>query len=1026
MTSEDMLHDRLNRPITNSQLHSPVSEGSTPREPLSNRTISLIMDWFNNGNSTKSAGELNRLVHNAILQPNFDKNELKNFNAQRELRKIDSMDETLMLMARASPLAVILNRRLISVIRAAFVDPLASKYHLSPFKLFHKSSTTAPEQRVYSELYNSDAFIDEHDKVQRAPLPTDDPDCKLEKVVAALMFWSDSTHLANFGTAKMWPIYMLLGNLSKYVRCQPSSGACHHVAYIPSLPDSFQDAVADFHTKWGTQKKSILAHCRRELMHAIWKVLLDDEFIHAYHYGIVITCWDGIKRRVYPRIFTYSADYPEKVLLATIRDKGSCPCPRCMIPKTRIDLMGQVRDLAFRGNMARKFMFSAVERARKLIYTSGLPIGGAAVERELFSTSSVPTMNAFVDKLGINFPLSRMLAVDLLHEFELGVWKALFIHVIRLLYAASPRGDLVAEFDRRIRHIPTFGTTIRRFATNASEMKKLAARDFEDLLQCCIPAFEGLLPSSHNKRLMKLLYRTAEWHAFAKLRMHTSATLSHLEALTTEFGRLMREFRDLTCAEFDTVELPSEASARVRRENRNSPNSPATPAPPGHPDGARPVRKAKTLNLFTYKWHALGDYAQAIRLFGGTDSFSTQLGELSHRLVKRLYGLTNKRDATKQIGKRYRRLQKARVAWSQRLQLHADEEEASRRSNPQLHHHITQSKNHPIDLLQFVKQNAGDPAINNFVPKLQEHLLGRLLGRDFDGDTHETFTPDDRNTVRIVGNRIYSGQVCRVYYTTYDIRRTYDSINPRTHADIMVASPEGGEDAHPYWYGRTIGIYHADVFTTHPNAPKPTVQRMEFLWVRWFGVEPRYRAGFRHARLPKIGFVADTDEYAFGFLDPSLVIRGCHLIPAFHTGRTTELLQAQSVSFARRTGDLDDWVNFYVGIFLDRDMTMRFYGGGVGHIHQHLGHPSPTEPLEAPTSPEEEYHRPHRVENDDDDDDTSSGGEEGDEDLEEDEDVQSDDGNSHLDDEEHVDEDGYGMDDDLDDDACESDGYASL
>ena len=30
----------------------------------------------------------------------------------------------------------------------------------------------------------------------------------------------------------------------------------------------------------------------------------------------------------------------------------------------------------------------------------------------------------------------------------------------------------------------TFGSsTIRRFATNASEMKKLAARDFEDLLQ---------------------------------------------------------------------------------------------------------------------------------------------------------------------------------------------------------------------------------------------------------------------------------------------------------------------------------------------------------------------------------------------------------------------------------------------------------------------------------------------------------------------------------------------------------------
>lgn len=42
-----------------------------------------------------------------------------------------------------------------------------------------------------------------------------------------------------------------------------------------------------------------------------------------------------------------------------------------------------------------------------------------------------------------------MLVVDLLHEFELGVWKATFKHLIRLLYAALPQGDLVAELDHR-------------------------------------------------------------------------------------------------------------------------------------------------------------------------------------------------------------------------------------------------------------------------------------------------------------------------------------------------------------------------------------------------------------------------------------------------------------------------------------------------------------------------------------------------------------------------------------------------
>jgi hypothetical protein len=42
-----------------------------------------------------------------------------------------------------------------------------------------------------------------------------------------------------------------------------------------------------------------------------------------------------------------------------------------------------------------------------------------------------------------------MLVVDLLHEFELGVWKAVFSHLIRILYAAGASGRLVAELDRR-------------------------------------------------------------------------------------------------------------------------------------------------------------------------------------------------------------------------------------------------------------------------------------------------------------------------------------------------------------------------------------------------------------------------------------------------------------------------------------------------------------------------------------------------------------------------------------------------
>ena len=114
--------------------------------------------------------------------------------------------------------------------------------------------------------------------------------------------------------------------------------------------------------------------------------------------------------------------------------------------------------------------------------------------------------------------------------------------------------------------------------------------------------FEGLLDEPYNTLLMQLLYRAAEWHALAKLRVHSDSTLSLLGDCTTRFGSLMRKFRDVTFAEFDTVALP--------KESRKSPSS---------------GRKKRRLNLNTYKFHSLGDYVRTIKLFGCTDSFSTQL-----------------------------------------------------------------------------------------------------------------------------------------------------------------------------------------------------------------------------------------------------------------------------------------------------------------------------------------------------------------------------------------------------------------
>lgn len=144
------------------------------------------------------------------------------------------------------------------------------------------------------------------------------------------------------------------------------------------------------------------------------------------------------------------------------------------------------------------------------------------------------------------------------------------------------------------------------------------------------------------------------------------------------------------------------------------------------------------------------------------------------------------------------------------------------------------------------------------------------------------------------------------------MRRSQDSLNPRTHADIMVLSHEDEPNEskrHPYWYARIIGIFHFQVRHVGPFSKSADAQRMDVLWVRWFGRDMSYRTGWKARRLHRVGFVRDEP---FGFLDPNEVIRGAHLIPAFAHGRTEEIL---GPSIARQPSEShEDWLYYYVAM----------------------------------------------------------------------------------------------------------------
>ena len=56
--------------------------------------------------------------------------------------------------------------------------------------------------------------------------------------------------------------------------------------------------------------------------------------------------------------------------------------------------------------------------------------------------------NAFGGRLAdAGFEITEILTVDILHEVELGVWKAVLVHLIRVLH--SYKADLVKEMNER-------------------------------------------------------------------------------------------------------------------------------------------------------------------------------------------------------------------------------------------------------------------------------------------------------------------------------------------------------------------------------------------------------------------------------------------------------------------------------------------------------------------------------------------------------------------------------------------------
>ncbi|KAG1856158.1 hypothetical protein F4604DRAFT_1932022 [Suillus subluteus] len=157
-------------------------------------------------------------------------------------------------------------------------------------------------------------------------------------------------------------------------------------------------------------------------------------------------------------------------------------------------------------------------------------------------------------------------------------------------------------------------------------------------------------------------------------------------------------------------------------------------------------------------------------------------GELEHHSPKAWYRCTDRNLFVKQLTQ-IERCQ-ARIRRIGDRNVHCPHVEISELvTSPEAHHHIGLTQKYPVHIGLYLRSHQGDPAVTNFSSKLKAHLLRRI---DTLSDSLGSSTECDINTIIIKDDRMYRHNIARFNYTTYDVCRGQDVVNPRTsHCNVM-------------------------------------------------------------------------------------------------------------------------------------------------------------------------------------------------------------------------------------------------
>ncbi len=162
--------------------------------PFANPTVLRLLKWFYDSDK-KTLEDLDCLVYDVILQPDFSVSHCEDFSAAKEARRLDRPDVFQSDVWKEDSVEILLpqkdyawsseaeapvakidgvwHRSLTEVLTSAFQDASASDFHLKGYKEFWKPPGESQAERIYAEVYTSPEYLIMEEKVRIAQAEVD-------------------------------------------------------------------------------------------------------------------------------------------------------------------------------------------------------------------------------------------------------------------------------------------------------------------------------------------------------------------------------------------------------------------------------------------------------------------------------------------------------------------------------------------------------------------------------------------------------------------------------------------------------------------------------------------------------------------------------------------------------------------------------------------------------------------------------------------------------------------------------------